>query len=299
MDSTRSDEQSCPLCNQSMYLSPKKIDLHSLWKCQKCKFECIYPQPSNDALGRIYSSNYFPLSENEQGREHASELKQATANLLFKFIESHSSEKPLELLEIGCGHGDLLLVAAERGFKVTGIDFSEHSCEITREKLANYQAEIFSGELGQHSNGWHEKFDVIVFCDVLEHVRAPEMFLKQIYQAAKHGAQIVCVVPSTGSWSARLMGCYWGEYKLEHLSYFNSENLHSLCQRVGFEVKYIVNARKALSLRYVAAHFEKYSVRFVTPLLRTLQRILPSFIMNRKFSLVASGILVKAKKLPR
>jgi hypothetical protein len=73
----------CPACEQTgsinfLLLLPDK---HAVHQCDACGAEFIYPQPSDDELGRIYSEQYFIGSESEVGRERVAALKRATAAL--------------------------------------------------------------------------------------------------------------------------------------------------------------------------------------------------------------------------
>ncbi len=68
-----------------------------------------------------------------------------------------------------------------------------------------------------------ESFDVITFFDVIEHVRDPETFLKNVHKLLKVSGKIFLVTPSLDSWSAHLLGRHWMEYKVEHLFYFGKK----------------------------------------------------------------------------
>ena len=53
---------------------------------------------------------------------------------------------------------------------------------------------------------------------------------------------------------------------------------------------------KKLSLDYVAAHFEKYSVGGITQLLRCARALMPKRWGRHLFSVVASGLVALARR---
>jgi SAM-dependent methyltransferase len=55
-------------------------------------------------------------------------------------------EGPGDLLDLGCGTGSLSLLAAERGHRVTGVDFAPNMVERARHKLAGHDARFHLGD---------------------------------------------------------------------------------------------------------------------------------------------------------
>jgi 2-polyprenyl-3-methyl-5-hydroxy-6-metoxy-1,4-benzoquinol methylase len=136
----------------------------------------INPQPSDDVLGQIYGGDYFVLSSDQEGQDHVENLKKSTADRYLDLLFPAGVMVAGSLLEIGCGGGDFLSRAAARGLKVTGVEYSPHACATARSKLEAFQGEVIQGEIDV-LEGQQDCFDYIVFCDVLEHVRDPRLFL--------------------------------------------------------------------------------------------------------------------------
>jgi glycosyltransferase involved in cell wall biosynthesis len=256
----------------------------------------INPQTDNKLLAEIYSNDYFVLSGDKEGIDHVENLKRSTANRYLDILLQDRSTSNCTLLEVGCGTGDFLACAAQRGLKVTGIEYSSHACSTARSKLKADQGEIIQGELQVLMGGPKERFDFIVFCDVLDHVRDPRIFLRIVHDLLKPNGEIFCVVPSLDSWSAKLMKSNWMEFKLEHLFYFNARNLRSLLLQEGFKDCQNFPARKTLSIEDIADHFKKHPVSGWSNLVRLVHLMLPSKVLRKPFSITASGIGVKAKK---
>src|SRR6185437_11195440 len=102
---------------------------------------------------------------------------------------------------------------------------------------------------------------------VIEHVRDPADFLERVRRVLKPGGVVFIATPSIDSWSARLLGRQWMEYKPEHLFYFNPATLTRLMERSGYDSIAISSGRKVLTLDYVIGHFDKFAVPVLSPLL--------------------------------
>lgn len=117
-----------------------------------------------------------------------------------------------------------------------------------------------------------------------------------MYAAILPEGLIAIVTPSLDSWSRRLLGRYWMEYKTEHLTYFSRKSLRKLLENAGFSDIQFAPNYKSLNLDYVAAHFDRFPVPIATPLVRLLNRILPRVLALRPLNVVASGIVALARK---
>ena len=253
------------------------------------------PQPSDEELGRIYGENYFLVEDNEAGRQHVDSLKQGTADLYLDLLARYRGGRleGVNLLEIGCGQGDFLTRAAHRGMQVTGIEYSSHACEVARTKLAGRSgAEIICGEVDDFpADG---QFDVCAFSDVIEHVRNPRTFLERVARLLRPGGTVFLATPTLDSWSARLLGSRWMEFKAEHLFYFRSSNLETLLLDSGFTGVLQGPCVKTLSTDYITGHFERYPVPGFTPIIKAGRRLVPIALRRHPIHVVASGMIMLA-----
>jgi SAM-dependent methyltransferase len=71
---------------------------------------------------------------------------------------------PGEALDFGHGGGGLGLVAAQRGFEVTGLDRVSYDVPFVHPHLKYLQGDILEVDLGL------ERFDLVINCSVIEHV---------------------------------------------------------------------------------------------------------------------------------
>ena len=264
-------------------------------ECANCGLMRLNPQPTDRELTEIYGPDYFPFSDDPEGQSHTSELKSWTADHYLDLLASYTGT-PLtgHLLEVGCGTGDFLVRAAARGLSVTGVDRSAHFVETASRKLGN-RGRVICGDIGQVlASG--TRFNFAVFTDVLEHVRDPRAFLRNVHALLLEDGVVVAVVPSLDSASARLMKGKWMEFKPEHLWYFSTATLKWLFYDEAFGVLAVKPAKKTLSFDYIAQHFDRYPVQPYSAAISVLRRLLPRFLRRHPLRITASGIVMFARR---
>ncbi len=253
----------------------------------------LNPQPSDSELAAIYNANYFLGAESEDGRAATRAMKSETAREYLRAIKRYAGSNTGRLLEVGCGDGDFLVEAEAAGYTVVGVEYASAACDQARSRLKN--GTICCGELAE-AGLEPEQFDVCILSDVIEHVRDPRAFLELIHKLLKPDGVIFIATPSLASWSARLLRQNWMEWKREHLTYFDPSTIQTALFKTGFREMIVQPGWKILSLSYIVQHFERYPVPFVTPAMKTLRRFLPKASMEKYRRVVASGMMVFARK---
>lgn len=262
--------------------------------CQECGLQLLQPQPNDSKLAEIYSASYFLNDSDGISSEEVNCLKRETAAVYVNHILSLQSGKLGTLLEVGSGTGEFLLEAQRRGFQVRGIEYSADAVAVANQRLGGeyvQQGEVETANLPNHY------FDIVFLADVIEHVRSPKPFVAILQQCLKPEGLIYIVTPSTDSWSRKLMGRRWTEYKIEHFHYFNRRSLTLLLEANGFDQIRFAPNHKILSLRYICAHFRRFRVPFWSSLAETMTRLIPAPLARRKLKIVASGIVATGRKI--
>jgi 2-polyprenyl-3-methyl-5-hydroxy-6-metoxy-1,4-benzoquinol methylase len=285
--------KACHVCGGARVYYLFSASDYRVVRCDECGLVFLNPQPSDEELGRIYGADYFLGSEDEAGRQAVREIKQATARLYLSEIRRYHGPETGRLLEIGCGDGDFLALAETAGWRVTGIEYASAACETARRRLKN--GEVRCGEL-QRMNLPGGQFDLCVISDVLEHVRSPLEFLREIHRVLKPGGTLFVATPSIDSWSARFLKQKWMEFKVEHLTYFNRQTLQTALFKSGFREVIVQAGWKILSFDYIRKHCERFPVALITPLLNFAGRLLPRGVQRRHHRMVASGIMAFSRK---
>jgi SAM-dependent methyltransferase len=289
----------CPVCGADRLAPRFAIKGMAIERCDSCGLIVQNPQPSDDQLAAIYGSNYFiGSSENDRLGAQFDLVKRATASLQLDEIAAYLTTRGqaaagLSLLEIGCGHGNMLLEARNRGYAVRGLEYSADAAQVANRKLGADLVRV--GALDE--NTFPEQcFDVCILADVIEHVRDPASFLENVRHVLKPGGVIFIATPSTESWSARLLGRHWMEHKPEHLFYFNRNTISRLLRDTGFDGIETSSGAKVLTLDYIIGHFEKFPMPIISPLLRGLRALTPASLLGKPLKITASGINVLAAR---
>ena len=99
------------------------------------------------------------------------------------------------VLELGPGPGAMTRVLRERGHRITVVENDPQALEV----LTTLDVEIVSGNL--EGSDWRDalagrRFDVVLACDVLEHLRRPEDVLQHLGEFMAPMGQLVISVPN-------------------------------------------------------------------------------------------------------
>ena len=144
------------------------------------------------------------------------------------------------VLDVGCANGYLAKVLVERGCTVSGVEYDEKAAEEARpvlERLVVGDLERLDlvEELGTG------QFDVIVFGDVLEHLRDPLPVLRASRALLAPGGYAVISIPNVAHGSVRislLKGRFdyrpLGLLDSTHIRFFTRDNLKALLRDAGF-----------------------------------------------------------------
>jgi 2-polyprenyl-3-methyl-5-hydroxy-6-metoxy-1,4-benzoquinol methylase len=139
------------------------------------------------------------------------------------------------VLEVGCGPGRFLKECRLRGANVLGVDPSPGAVEAAREHmlvevlLSSFEAAMEGGLIQSGS------YDFVFLFEVIEHVRAPETFLRLLLSCLKPGGRFVLSTPnfqlffSMGD-AATVVATFQ-----EHLHFFTAKTLRAVLIKAGFE----------------------------------------------------------------
>ncbi len=137
------------------------------------------------------------------------------------------------LLDIGCGGGAFLRLAAEAGFDAHGLERSAEAAELAEEAAPGRVFKCTADELAQQG----ESFDVLTLFHLLEHVPDPFRYLKHLRKLLRPGGLALVQVPNRASLQARLFGSRW--YGLDcprHLYNYSLFSVQHLLGRAGYRI---------------------------------------------------------------
>lgn len=104
----------------------------------------------------------------------------------------------IHILDVGCGNGlQMTFPLGALGYSVAGIDLHESSISFANEKNIFSNVKFLLSDIEHLQKIAHsQKFDVIIFSDILEHVNNPEKLLKDAHSVLKPDGIILISIPN-------------------------------------------------------------------------------------------------------
>ena len=149
-----------------------------------------------------YTKDYFLGSTDKEtneayGAAGAESFKSGRVDKRYTRYLTFLNLKDKEVLDIGCGRGDVVHYCAKAGSKmVLGIDFSNDAINIAADFNAGYpNVELIQMEATDID--FHEVVDVVFLLDVIEHIPDEEMQVvyRKIYSALKNNGLLILNTP--------------------------------------------------------------------------------------------------------
>ncbi len=123
---------------------------------------------------------------------------------ILKWIPFNASPGSSVALDVGCGQGSLGRAIAERGHSVWGIEANAEAADKARGRLSQLIQEDITAVPEIRKKLGTQKFDILVFSDVLEHLPDPFSIFKSYMDFLKPGGMVLVSVPNALVWTNRL-----------------------------------------------------------------------------------------------
>ncbi len=206
------------------------------------------PMPDEDDLAAFYADIYYQENTAESYLHSYSDEELAhrrlRADLMLYAVEkaSPSKDKKRSFLEIGCGEGFVLKAAYEKGYSITGVDFSEFGLRKVHPELVN---KVEFGDAYKILNKLFVKKNRFTFCvlqNVIEHVIEPATLMHKIKAILKPEGIVAVTVPNDYSRLQKKVieiGLVDKEFWFlppQHLHYFNVDNFKAFAEYCEYEI---------------------------------------------------------------
>ena len=218
----------CPACGGEGWQA-FRLGEHELRRCASCElvYAPKYADPSD-----LYVEGYL-FGGTDFGIDVAHPVFQAyladVAAKRMQMIEKANGGRG-SFLDVGCGSGEVLAVAAERGWQAVGVEPVEQSAKHAVEvRGLDVRAALLE------ESGLPEKsYDVVGAFHVVEHMSDATAFLRLITRWAKPGGLVVIELPNWRSMIRRNGGEGWRHLRpLEHIAHYTPATLSATLSRAG------------------------------------------------------------------
>jgi len=146
---------------------------------------------------------HYAIDADEYFVHHEIKTRDEQAYVLLGEAESLIHSRG-HLLDVGCGRGELLRAARDRGWSATGIELSSTFADYAEK---HSQAEILRVPLAECAFP-SQSFDVVILQAVLEHLYAPDAVIREISRILRPGGVLYTDVPNEEGLYARLGNMY-------------------------------------------------------------------------------------------
>lgn len=210
----------------------------------------VIDRPTPEALRDYYARTYYQAgqlsfrtcySDQERGV-----IQQRVTQRAERALQLLGHERLGHLLDVGCGEGFVLKDFAERGWTVSGMDYSLAGVQGINPDMAEHvtQGDVFA--LLEQALVSKQTYDLIWLGNVLEHVLDPVALLHTLHRLVAPGGLLVVTVPNDGSAyqedlfdSGAIDRRFWIALP-DHLSYFTADSLRSTATATGWETRDIL-----------------------------------------------------------
>lgn len=211
--------RNCPICNTLGPIVLPKFTRAHLVRCKECGMTYAGLTPTDQELASYYS--HYPAVE------HLSPVTEKRYHELLDRFETFRVNG--RLIDVGCGSGLFLQVAAKRGWEVHGTEYGERPIAACKAKGIR----IVEGALDP-ANYPTGHFDVVCSFEVIEHLVDPSIEMARLNAILRPGGLLYVTTPNFNCLARRFSPQNWNVVNYpEHLMYFTPRTLQRLARRHG------------------------------------------------------------------
>ncbi len=179
----------------------------TLDSCPACRCLFLNPMPADDEIAGFYPAQYWWSAAKPGALKKLESMyrKIALRDHVSFIMKASGNSDMLDLLDIGCGSGALIGLLKQRGFHVTGLDFSAEAAAVAD---AENGVRVIVGSLEEAAFP-DRSFDIVTLFHVMEHVTNPRQVLAEVSRILRPNGTVVLQVPNVDSWQFRVFKAKW------------------------------------------------------------------------------------------
>lgn len=241
------EEIVCVVCKNKEKTTISKFDRYGLPYvsnlCQTCGLIYTSPRLNQESYIRFYDSQYRKIYTSFSIKNPNEDFFKGQVNRgkeVFDFLVKNNPDKKVgSVLDVGCGMGGLLVPFKENNFSVYGVDYGSEYVEYGKSKNLNLSV----GGIKDVK----EKFDVIIYSHVFEHILDLDSELSEIKKRLNEKGVLYIEVPGVLNLNNNYRSDLNRYFQNAHTYNFSLITLNNVLVSNGFE---LINGNEKIESLY-------------------------------------------------
>lgn len=227
----------CPACGGPGRSRRYRVEHFDLHRCALCRTEFLHESPDRPRVEVTYWDTYkFEIYANDAVRDEYAQRYESLIGRAERLAGPIRS-----VVDIGCGIGNFVSWAAERGIAAAGVDVDDGAIATAKDRGLDVRHLSDLDELAVEGG-----LDAVTLWDVIEHVDDPRSMLDRAVSLLRPGGVVVLETPDV-AFPARPFviavrkvaePIRWSDmlYYADHQTYFSARGLSTLLAHSGLDV---------------------------------------------------------------
>lgn len=254
--------RNCPICKKKCHPMFVRPDNLFVKHCTQCETFFVSPSPTNMQLSKFYSGydKYHRNAKQVNGKQLRKMYLRSDPNSDYRYqvLTSLMAMKGKTVLDVGFGRGFFLYFLKQLGANVTGIEVDDYTIQYAHEDLG-IENIIKTDILGIDTQN---KYDVILFMDLIEHVLEPFQYLSKAKLLLNPGGIIAIFTPNA-TFAMQESDPILFRVDLEHMQYFSNKTCNYLAKKLGLDIVHLENVGYPSLINLTEDHSFKSKIKKV------------------------------------
>ncbi len=225
----------CPVSHSTQSVPLCTVDGFTVWRCPESAVDFVWPAPDSQTLKQLYDREDWFESGERGGYADYDAQTAPSLPLVAEILNRYelTSGKELAILDVGCGYGNHLALAAQQGWKCFGIEPSLHARSMAQQRLGEQATIVENAE-----ELLPKRFDVVLMLEVIEHLSDPYHLFFTLFGKNVIGSETLVVLstPNARSVDAVTNPASWAyRHPPSHLVFYSAKALQLLFQKLLFK----------------------------------------------------------------
>ncbi len=226
----------CPVCG-----SKKSKQWIVKWgcrydECSLCSLIYLKNRFKSEFLSFLYKNS---VADKLDRKVHLNDFNKKYWNAIYSKYIGHLTadyNENAKILDVGCGSGQFLKYCYDNGLVESyGIDIHEDIYQICQYNIPKSKLIM----AGFEEKDFDDKFNLIFFWGVLEHLSEPNKVMEKLNQCLEFNGQVLILVPNIHSRARHILGVYTPTINpRQHLNFFTYKSIEYLCKENNFKIKH-------------------------------------------------------------